>query len=460
MSKEPEEKKIPQGRIARITRIATLNVGLATELFSAAGRVVTGKGREEAARRFHEQSAQKLLKALGQMKGLPMKLGQMITYLDDYIPENHRAIYRDALTTLQTKARPIRWKQMSAVIKGDFGKDVSELYGEFKQEPMAAASIGQVYSATLPDGHPVAVKVQYPGIAEAIKNDLKNVQTIKTAIAMVLSKFDVEHTIKEISDRMLEECDYGYELCSHEEFYSVWNKDPDVVIPRIHGDLSSEHVITMDFIEGQSFAEVLKSEDQDLKNKYGVILFRYVFKSLYGHGLVNGDPHPGNFLFLEDGPVAFFDYGCVQRYDEDTINKFSLVRQLVVDGKRGEDLKEAMNDAYGFPENLDEEEFAFLEEFLLHAFQPLIAQQPFQLNRKYTEKLSDLGLKGTFLGTRKAFRKGVTELKGQGLAFLSRIHSGLMNMLANLNASADWPKIMEEIDREIEEERAARDINS
>lgn len=450
MSQEPEEKKIPQGRIARITRLATLNVGLATELFSAAGRVVTGQARDETARRFHEQSAQKLLKALGQMKGLPMKLGQMITYLDDYIPENHRDIYRDALTSLQTKARPIRWKQMKAVIQSDFGKDVTEIYSEFNQVPMAAASIGQVYSAVLKDGQKVAVKVQYPGIAEAIKSDLKNIQTIKTAIAMVLSKFDVEHTIKEISDRMLEECDYGYELCSHEEFFSAWKDDPDVLIPRIHGDLSSEHVITMDFVEGKSFAEILESSDQELKNKYGVILFRYVFKSLYGHGLVNGDPHPGNFLFLDDGRVAFLDFGCVQRYDEDTIQKFNAVKKLVVGGKRGEELKEAMNEAYGFPENLDDEEFAFLEEFLLHCFKPLIAEQPFELNREYTEKLSDLGLKGTFLGTRKAFRKGVTELKGQGLAFLSRIHSGLMNMLANLNAKADWKSIMEEIDRDID----------
>jgi predicted unusual protein kinase regulating ubiquinone biosynthesis (AarF/ABC1/UbiB family) len=446
---EPEEKKIPQGRLARVTKIAALQAGLATELFTVAGRVMLGGGKDKAARRFHQQTAQKLLKTFGQMKGLPMKIGQMVSYLDDYIPQEHRAVYRETLGALQTRARPIRWKEMEAVIRRDFGKKVEELFLDFNNEPIAAASIGQVYRATLKGGQAVAVKVQYPGIAEAIQSDLKNIQTLKTALSMILSRVDIDKTLTEISDRMLEECDYGCELCSHEEFWSAWKDDPDVVVPKIYHELSSEHVITMDYIEGRSIKDIIANCDQETRNKYGRTLFRFVFKSLYAYGLVNADPHPGNYLFLADGRIAFIDYGCVQRYDDETVGDFREVRERVCHGKRGLELKDAMSKAYGFPDDLDDEEFRFLEEFMLHCFVPLTAEQPYQLTRAYTEKLSDLGLKGTFIGVRKAIRKGVRELKGQGLVFLSRIHSGLMGMLANLQAEADWKSLMAEIDADI-----------
>ncbi len=442
------EKKIPQGRLSRLTRLSTLGAGLATDLAGAAGRLALGASKDQAARKFHQQAARTLAQTLGGMKGLPMKAGQLLSYMDDLIPPDFRNIYRNTLAQLQTKMRPLRWKEIEEIIEKDFQKKPSELFARFDKEPLAAASIGQVYRAELAGGRPVAVKVQYPGIAEAIRSDLKNIELLNLALSLVLPKVEVERTMGDLTARVLEECDYGCELNNQEEFAKIWEGDPEVVIPRIVADRSSDHVLTSEFAQGKSWQEMLVSATAEEKTQYGRVIYRFVFRSLYALGMFNADPHPGNYLFLPGGRVAFLDFGCVQRYHPETVEGLRQVRRTLMGGAGPKAVREQTIEALGLPPDLDREELAYLDDYTECVYEPVAKDQVFRFDRAYTERLADLSLQGGFLIARKALRKGIREAKRPGFLFLNRIQYGLTSVLAALEAEANWHQMMRKIDEE------------
>ncbi len=444
----PGEKNVPRGRLARIFGIGKLAAGLAGDLAGAAGKLAAGKisggeGREAAEERFHRKAAERMFSALGRMKGLPMKLGQMLSYIDDFIPPAYRDIYSASLRKLQVKAHPMRWTELETVIEQDLGAKPERLFAQFTREPIAAASIGQVYRATLADGSDVAVKVQYPGIGQAIQNDLKNIHTLRSAFAMILPKLDVERSLQDITDRVHEECDYGCELNNQLDFQEIWRGDPDIVIPRVYDEFCGDHVLVSEYIEGLRWEEMLAQCDAAQKNQYGQVIYRFVFGSLHNHGIFNGDPHPGNYLFLADGRVAFLDFGCVQRFQTKTVEAFLDVRQLARDGVRGEALRTAMTEAYGLPPTLDEEEWEFLEGYILLILAPGL-QGVFRFDRTFTREVYKQTMRASTLFARKALSKGVWEAKRPGLVFLNRIQYGLYSILAALEAEADWSRLLGE----------------
>jgi predicted unusual protein kinase regulating ubiquinone biosynthesis (AarF/ABC1/UbiB family) len=454
MSQQHEgEKSVPKSRLGRLTRLGSLATGLAGDVAGAATRVVAGRGWDRAAERFHEQAARRLFESLGQMKGLPMKMGQMLSYVDDFIPAEFRALYRDQLASLQVKARPMRWPEIAAAIREDLGAAPDELFARFDRVPIAAASIGQVYRAALADGTEVAVKVQYPGITEAIRSDLKNVKMLRDVFALLLRQMDVERSLADIQARVLEECDYVSELLNQKAFHEIWAGDPEVMVPRIVEQYCGHQVLCSEYVEGLSFQEMLKQRtDPAERSRLGRILFRFVFRSLYVYGLFHADPHPGNYLFLADGRVAFLDYGCVQRYDLETRRGFAAIRRSASEGLRGEPLRRLMREVYTLPEDLDEEEWEFMERYVLLCFEPVLEDRPFRYDRAYTEKLADVVMSGKLLFARKAVSKGVREAKRPGLVFLNRIQYGLASVLAAMEAEANWHQIGLEIDEELERE--------
>jgi len=449
MTEELDEKGLPTGRIGRFLRMGKLAAGLASDVAGAAGRLALGGDRDEVALRLHRAAAEQLAAQLGRMKGLPMKVGQMISYIDDFIPADYRAIYGDALRRLQTRASPLRWEEVEAVIRGDLGAAPDAIFARFDRTPIAAASIGQVYRAALKDGREVAVKIQYPGIAEAIRSDLKNIDVLKSALGMVLPKVDVERSLADITSRVVEECDYGCELNNQLDFARIWKDDPDVLVPKVFPEVSGDRVLVSEFLPGRSFADMLKGADGAERNRLARILYRFVFRSLHTFGLFNADPHPGNYLFMPDGRIAFLDYGCVQRFDEATIHGFKSVRRMVVEGVRtGAAFRDAMIESYGVPRDLDEEQWAFLEEYILLVLEPSAADRDFKIDRAFTEKILDISVRGGVLGARKAVKSGIWEAKKPGLVFLNRLQYGFASILCAMEAEANWFRIMEKIDAE------------
>jgi predicted unusual protein kinase regulating ubiquinone biosynthesis (AarF/ABC1/UbiB family) len=445
---------VTKGRLGRLGMLGGLAGSLAGELAGAATRVAVGAAREEASRLFHKEAAQKLLASLGRMKGLPMKAGQMLSYIDDFIPLEHRETYRETLRQLQVKARPMPTAELTRAIARELGKPPEELFQRFDPEPIAAASIGQVYRATLKSGAEVAVKVQYPGIREAIESDLKNLDVLRAALGVILPKVDVENSIHDLTSRILEECDYRSELRNQEQFRTLWECDPEVLVPRAFPELSGDTVLVSEFVEGKYWQRMMDETEAPERSRLGRTIARFVFRSLYVFAMFNADPHPGNYVFLADGRVAFLDFGCVQRYPEETLRAFRTVREAAKEGLRGAPFQKLLVEAYGLPADFDQEEWEFMEEFVRACFWPLLAPQPYRYDRAYTQRLADLSLRGARVGARKALQKGVWEAKRPGLLFLNRINFGLNSLLAALGAEADWYALVKQIDAEVDERAA------
>jgi predicted unusual protein kinase regulating ubiquinone biosynthesis (AarF/ABC1/UbiB family) len=448
------DRSIPKSRLGRLSMLGGLAGRLATDLAGTAGYLAVGKTKDQAASLFHRQAAERLVGALGKMKGLPMKVGQMISYIDDFIPPEHRDVYRRTLASLQRHARPMRYREMAEQVRRDLGAAPEQVFLNIVPEPIAAASIGQVYRATTKDGRDVAVKVQYPGIKEAIENDIKNIDVLRSAMSMILPKVDVERSIEDLTSRVLEECDYGCELNNQEDFRRAWEADAEVHIPRPIPELSGDHVLVTELVEGDHWSEMLEKTSAAERTRHGLIIARFVFRSLYVHGMFNADPHPGNYIFMKDRRVAFIDFGCVQRYARETVEAFKRARDSAMQGVKGAEFQRVIMECYELPDDLDEEDRVFMEEYVKCCFYPVLAPQPFKYGRAYTQQLADLTMKGARLGAKKAFRRGVWEAKRPGLVFLNRINFGLNSILSALDAEADWRELLRAIDEEGVRERA------
>ena len=260
---------------------------------------------------FAIRTAEDVAKELGEMKGVLMKAGQMISFIFEALPEEAQ----DALATLQADAAPMAPTLAAGVVEGDLGRKPERVFLEWTDLPVAAASIGQVHRATTRDGRDVAVKVQYPGVHEAIESDLDAAEVMYGMFsAMMLKGLDVNGLVDELRGRMREELDYTLEAKNVIEFEHRFAKHPWVRIPKLVPEYSTERLLTTEWVEGMSFDEFRKNESAETKQRAGEVLWRFAQRAIHHYGIFNGDPHPGNYKFHHDGSITFLDYGLVKRW--------------------------------------------------------------------------------------------------------------------------------------------------
>jgi hypothetical protein len=295
-----------------------------------------------------------------------------------------------------------------------------------------------VYRAVTLDSQDVAVKVQYPGVAEALDSDLNNAEMIVKALTAVMPNSDLSHFITDMEDRLHEEVDYRREAENTSRFRSNWAGDERVVLPAVLPELSGERVLTTTWLHGDRWDEMMVLADGPLRAQYGVLIYRFVLQSLYRHGMFNGDPHPGNYLFFPDGRVGFLDFGHVQIYDQAGRQAFCDVRDAVLDGKRGSALRPWIDEAFGMPDNLDDELWELAERYLLLTLEPLVAPQPYRFTPEYPKRLAKLTIDAKMVWMRKALFRGVKDASRPGVVVASRLNFGLPSILAKLGAEADW----------------------
>jgi predicted unusual protein kinase regulating ubiquinone biosynthesis (AarF/ABC1/UbiB family) len=240
-------------------------------------------------------------------------------------------MFQAKLAELRDSAPKVSFKDMRKVIEADYGEPIDEVFAEFEEEPLAAASIGQVYRARLHDGSRVAVKVQYPGVAQAVRADLQNLGLILRAVKRMAPGLDPKAMAREIRERMTEELDYEHEAQAQRQFARAWRDHPFVVIPDVVTSLSRERVLVTEWIDGLGFEEV-KKLGQDERDRFGEIVFRFFFGSLYRMGHFSGDPHPGNYLLMPDGRVAFMDFGMTKRIPPEQIEQETAVIRAGLEG--------------------------------------------------------------------------------------------------------------------------------
>jgi predicted unusual protein kinase regulating ubiquinone biosynthesis (AarF/ABC1/UbiB family) len=358
MADEPNDRSIPRNRVVRSARVGIL-AGLGGARYAGAKAANLVRSKERGDERMEElalDSADKLVETLGTMKGAAMKMGQLASFIDtDYLPDEYREIYQDKLGKLRTSAPAMPWEKVRKVLTEEYDEPYEELFGEFETQAFAAASIGQVHRATLPDGRKVAVKIQYPGVDAAIRADLSNAGLILRFAKALAPGLDAGAVAKELKERVLEELDYEYEAQNQRTFARAYRDHPFIYVPDVIARLSRDRVLVTEYVEGKGFDEV-KQLDAESRSRFGEIVFRFYLGSIFQLQHFNADAHPGNYLLRDDGRVAFLDFGMTKRLDREQIELEIEVVKARVDGDP-ERLREKLHDL-GFlknPQRIDAE---------------------------------------------------------------------------------------------------------
>jgi predicted unusual protein kinase regulating ubiquinone biosynthesis (AarF/ABC1/UbiB family) len=277
------------------------------------------------------------------MKGAAMKLGQVMSFLDvGLVPEPFREEFQAKLGELRDAAPNVSFKEMRRVLEEEYGERLSSVFDEFDPEPIAAASIGQVYRAEV-DGRPVAVKVQYPGVNQAVRADMQNLGIILRLMKRVAPGLDAQALAREIRERIDDELDYELEAQNQRALARIFRGHPFIRVPEVLTDLCRERVIVSEFVEGRGFEDIKRLPAAE-RDRVGEIIFRFYFGCMYRHNQFSGDPHPGNSLLLDDGRMAFIDFGLFKRLPRQVADLELQVQRLGIEG-RGEELLQTLRRA-------------------------------------------------------------------------------------------------------------------
>ena len=426
-----------RSRWRRNSRLARLGarIGLAHAGTSARKLFASAERKEQLSRDREMKSAQQVADELGNMKGALMKLGQMASYLDDGLPEPLRL----ALSQLQSNAPPMSIDLVHQEIKRELGKTVEELFVEFDDEPIAAASIGQVHRAILrtPEGErAVAVKVQYPGVAEAIDADLRTADLLGTLLAFGFKSLNPEDMVAEIKDRLREELDYKKEADNQQLFADFYKGHPFIHVPEVLHNYSTSRILISELVSGSSFAELL-TWPQEQRDMAGEAIFRFVFRSLYRFRAFNGDPHPGNYIFHKDGKVTFLDFGLIKHFTVDEMDMFqSMVKAAVLDNDM-ETYRRVIEDAGMFQKDAP---FSTEEagDYFAHFYEPVRESKDMTWTTGYATSI----VRHTFDRTSAIAQYATVP---RSFVFIQRINLGLYALLGQLGASGNFRRISEEL---------------
>jgi len=426
---------IAGGRLGRIARISRLSARLSASWFGSRLRRLFARGerRKQLDSTARKAAAETVAREMGQMKGAIMKLGQMMSFVSDDIPEEYRA----ALASLQHAAPAMDFPLLRDVAERELKMPLERAFARFETQPLASASIGQVHRATLRDGSEVVVKIQYPGVGDAIRADLANAGMLYRMMAMFYPALDPKPVVDELRMRLTEELDYANEARSQIKFGELYTRHPFIRIPRVIPSHSTSLVLTSEFIAGRRFADVL-ADDQSARNRWAEILYRFVFGSIIRHGVFNGDPHPGNYLFDADGRIAFLDFGCVKWFPADMLaNWLALVRAHL---SRDRAAFRARAVTLGFLKQdaaISEDK---LFDYFAYFYEPFEAEGEFTFSRDYNARSFKMVFapEGPFKGMSKQLNMP------PDFVLVNRIQWGVWSILAQLGATADWAAIHQE----------------
>jgi predicted unusual protein kinase regulating ubiquinone biosynthesis (AarF/ABC1/UbiB family) len=404
-------------------------------LHRARRRFASAERQIELDEAYELQTAEQVAEALGNMKGALMKLGQMASYLDAGLAEP----VREALASLQQDAPPMSSELAAQVVERELGARPEEVFLEWDPKPLASASIGQVHKAITRNGRAVAVKVQYPGVDAAIKADLDNAGVIFGAMGLVFSGLESGSLVEEIRARVIEELDYELEARNQQRFADWYRGHPFIHIPDVVPELSTGRVLVTELAEGVRFDE-MATWSQDERNLAAESIYRFVFRSLYRLHAFNGDPHPGNYLFRPGGQVTFLDFGLVKHFTADEIDVFGrMIDAMVVEPDLPEyrRLIEAIGLLKpGMPFTDDE-----VKDYFGHFYDFVRDDEEVTITPEWSQQTVTrfFDTSGPYAPIMKAANLPPS------FVIIQRINLGLMAILGDLRATANFRRIAEEL---------------
>jgi predicted unusual protein kinase regulating ubiquinone biosynthesis (AarF/ABC1/UbiB family) len=450
MAQDKPKDRPPTSRIGRLARLAGLAPRAVPFAIEGARRALGGARSDEEEQAAHERmgaevkkTAEAMLKTLGEMKGLPLKLGQMASYIDGLAPPGYEDRFQEALKKLLDKAPPLSPEAAERQVTAELGAPPEEVFAKWEREPFAAASIGQVHRALTKDGHDVAVKVQYPGIDKAIENDLKSVTLLEQMVAPISRKLNAKQTLDELRTVFMSELDYAREAEMADVFRRINAGDPEVYIPRVYHSLTTRRVLTLELIGGQSYAEFVQTATQEEKNRAGITIWRFTFRSMLRHGMLYADPHPGNYRFLPGGRVAFLDFGCVKELSAELVQGMKRYMGAAIDGDWAE-FDRACVEVLGYDPH--DASWDLYRSYTMELMVPLCSDKPWQCSpEKAREHVQYLAR-----GLRDLVKSGdglpvvpYVPRMPQDFTFVNRLQWGLASVLAGLRTEAAFRPIIE-----------------
>lgn len=316
----PNEENRFGGRVRRYARVGASASKLAARL--ATGKVFGGEID-------HAKYAAELTSALGGLKGPLMKVAQILSSIPDALPKE----YTEALASLQADAPSMGWLFVKRRMRSELGAGWQSSFTDFSREAVAAASLGQVHKATLPDGRDVACKLQYPDMSATVEADLKQLRAAFAIYKRYDSAIDAQNIQDELSERLREELDYTREAKNMRLYRHMLATENTVHVPEPVEDLTTSRLLTMTWQSGQKFQSFLDSDaDQDARNQVALNMFRAWYVPFYRYGVIHGDPHLGNYTLRDDLSVNLLDFGCIRIFKPEFVNAVLTLYEALRDG--------------------------------------------------------------------------------------------------------------------------------
>ena len=425
---------VDPGRRTRVER--TARVWRLTARRSAHWAIVKVRGarldeerRAALEQQFAIRSAEDVARELGHMKGAIMKAGQLFGFIAEGLPPEAQA----ALASLQADVPPMAPSLAESVVRAELGADPERIFLEWDPRPVAAASIGQVHRAVLRDGRIVAVKVQYPGVDQAIRGDLDNAELLyRFFSSFTLRGLDVKSLVDELRVRMGDELDYRLEARNQTEFADLYRDHPFIRVPDVVPALSTARVLTSEWVGGLPWAEFEAAALPAAKQRAGEILFRFAQGSIHRHGVFNGDPHPGNYRFDRAGNVTFLDFGLIKRWTAGEWERLVPCLDAIVVDRDPDALIKAMETARFLPRDAGLEP-QLVYDYVSAPYVPYLVDH-FTFDRRFASEAlaAILDLNGPYAEVIRTLNMPAS------FVILDRVVWGLSALLGKLGASGPW----------------------
>ncbi len=443
----PEAKRLPTGRVARTARVGSLVTGQGVRWagMRAANRVRSPERAAAAEQDRTTALVNQLVDQLSRMRGAAMKVGQMISMLElEGLPEEQQDELQRKLASLRDGIPPVPFSRLEKLLRKELGAPLASVFSDFDERAFAAASIGQVHRATTLDGDAVVVKVQYPGVAEAVETDLRNAMLLVPLVNRLAPGLDAKALATEMRERIGEELDYELEAQNQRRIERLTRGHPFVYVPRVYTNLSTRRVLVSEYVEGARFEEVRGAEEA-VRDRYGEIVFRFFFGLLYRERIALGDPHPGNYLLRPDGRVCFLDFGLLRDVDADHLEAEAAIA-LAVRTRDATGLKAALVAAGYLPaERADSVDAELALRLMRHATRWYAVPGERRFGMRSERRGRDRERERPGPEERAEIRNQLNQLAVPPESVLiRRMHAMVAVVLRGLRAGADWGAIAAE----------------
>lgn len=419
-------------RTARVWRLMARN-GARFVLHRGRRSFSRGEQRVKLDDRFTIRTAEDVARELGNMKGALMKFGQLLGFIMEALPVEAQ----QALAVLQSDAPPMAPEAAEAVVLAELGSPAHKVFLDWSTTPVAAASVGQVHRAITRDGRDVAVKVQYPGVGDAIEADLDNTEGLYRLMgAFALKGLDTKGLVDELRARMIEELDYRLEAANQREFADHFAGHPFVRIPSVDSATSTGRVLTTEWIDGLSFTAFMATATPHAKQRAGESIWRFTQYAVNDLRAFNGDPHPGNYKFSADGDVTFLDFGLVKRWTFDEWKHLQPSLEAIVLHRDPERLLAAM-ESVGFLKPNHGLAADTVYEYVSTPYRPYLTER-FQFTRDFVKDAM-----ATIIDVKGPHAHVIERLNmPPSFVILDRVVWGVSAILGKLQVEAPWRAMM------------------